>query len=94
MGDEIKAFSWGDWLSGALAAVVAGVILDIPASFAGAATHNAFLGVLLGVAPGVLIAFSSRWVQQGGLRQGVLTGAILVLIVGGLCGGTMAGLAG
>jgi hypothetical protein len=91
MDDESKAFSWGDWFLGAFAAVVAGIILDVPASFAGGATHNGLFAVLIGASPGILIAASSRWVQRGGLRQGVITGAIFVMLVGGLCGGMIAG---
>ena len=86
MGDEIKAFSWGMWVVGAFVSVVAGGMLDVLAVMLAVETKNGFLGLILGAAPGVLIAFFSRRADQNGFGQVLMAGAIFMVLVGGLCG--------
>jgi uncharacterized membrane protein YjjP (DUF1212 family) len=88
MGDEIMPFSWPYWFAGVFVGVAAGGILCL---IGGLATQNVWVAVLCGAAPGVLLSLLSRRATQNGLGQGLLTGACLIVVVGGVCGGLVGG---
>jgi hypothetical protein len=100
MGGEVKRFSFGSFLAGAVLAFLAGLVGNIVASmiagslFGRMNAHNPTLGVLIGVVPGILLIIASRRAAQNGFGQGLLASGILMMLGGGLCGGGVAGLFG
>jgi hypothetical protein len=100
MGGEVKRFSFGSFLAGAVIAFFTGFAGNIAAAMIAGAlwgrinAHNPALGVLLGIIPGIVLIIISRRVAQNGLGQGMLAAGIVMMLGGGLCGGGVAGLFG
>ena len=97
---EVKKFSCGEFLAGGIIGFVLGCVGNgIAMAVSGALfgkynAHNPFLGMLIGIVPGIALIFFSRRLTQRGLGQGILVASVFILLAGGLCGGGVAGLFG
>ena len=91
MRDKIERFSWANWAVGMFIALAGGGMLNLVFLVGAYGNGSRFFSVLLGAAPGILLAVLSQYAGKDGLGQGVLTGACLIAIVGGVCGGNIAG---
>ena len=90
MGDPVrKPFSWAAWLGGFFIALITGLIANLVFGFFAIDLSNPTLGILIELIPGTLFVVLSirRWREA--FEQGFLTGAAIVLLIGGICGATI-----
>jgi len=88
MGDEVKddRFSWRAWFQSFVIALLAGSFLNVVV-FTGASYFYKVRGIgLVGLIPGIALLWVSREHDAHGARQGLMTGAIVVALMGGTCG--------
>lgn len=91
MGGEVtKPFSWWIFVAGLLIAVVTGSALNL---FLGLVSVNrgTFLFIAALVMPGIVIGTFALVTKPNGLREGLITGACLVALAGGICGAVLSG---
>ena len=81
-----EGLSWPQFLAGMIISLLAGGVLNIVAGFAALAIAIRPLGGLVGLIPGAGLALVSRRVGRNGFAQGMLLGACLIALVGGICG--------
>jgi hypothetical protein len=95
MGDEVtvRRFSWPAWIGGLALALFFGCILNVVAGFLGMATQSKILSPLIGITPGLLFALLAFFLRNRsrGFAIGLFTGACIVALVGGICGGALSG---
>jgi Na+/proline symporter len=73
-------------------ALALGALIGFGSTMLGMFTGNFALSIGAGVLPGIAGIFLSRRMRRNGFAQGVLVGACLVILLGGLCGGLGAAL--
>jgi hypothetical protein len=90
---EQKPFSWGVWIGGLMLALVIGGPANVVAGLAAMSQHNAVSGFLIGVIPGVFLMLVYLGIRRNvrALALGILTGACAIALIGGICGGSLAG---
>ena len=86
-----KPFSWGEWTIGFIIALFVGFILNIACGFLAMDMQSTTGAVMIELVPAVLLALAAYRGRRNAFQQGVLAGAALVAIVGGLCGTTLRG---
>jgi hypothetical protein len=96
MGDKVtwpQQFSWGPWIGGLLLALVLGCIGNFFAGLFAINSGSHPAGLLLGLIPGVLFLIIALLLQRRArsFSLGLLTGACVVALVGGVCGWAMVG---
>jgi hypothetical protein len=92
MGNEVvpvRPFSWGAFIGGCCVALFVGLVLNFAAGIFALGTGDTTKSVLLELIPGTAIAaLSSLWWKRE-FGKGLLAGAAVVAIIGGLCGTTL-----
>ena len=92
MGDEVvpvPPFSWGAFIGGFFLALFVGLVLNFVAGLFALGGGSTARSVLIELIPGVVIAaLSTIWVKRE-FGKGLLAGAAVVAIIGGLCGTTL-----
>jgi len=95
MGDEVtvKRFSWPSWIGGLFLSLVFGCILNVVAGLIAASAHSKVLSPLIGITPGLLFGLLAFFMRNRSraFAIGLLTGACVVALVGGICGGELSG---
>ena len=93
MGDEVTTavpFSWGKFILGLILGIVVGGIGAFAAGFGALALENKAVGWLIGAAPGIILAaIGYRFRGRGGLGEGLIVGACIMGLIGGICGEAM-----
>ena len=83
-------FSWGKFILGLIISLVVGFIGAFFAGLASASVKMSAIGWLIGGAPGLILAAIGFWIRRrGGLGEGLLVGACIVALIGGICGQAM-----
>jgi hypothetical protein len=83
--------SWLAFIGGVVVSLLAGAALNIVAGVAALAIAMRPAGGIVGLLPGVALAFMSRRIGRGDFAQGMLLGACLIALVGGICGYNLGG---
>jgi hypothetical protein len=96
MDNEVTAakppFSAGKFVLGLILGLIAGGIAAFAAGFGALAAENYAVGWLIGAAPGVILALIGYRIRgRGGLGEGLLVGACITGLIGGICGEAMSG---
>ena len=93
MGDAVtRPFSWGKFILGVIVALVAGFIGAFFAGLASASVKIAAIGWLIGGAPGLFLGAIGYLIRgRGGFGEGLLVGACVTALIGGICGQAMSG---
>jgi hypothetical protein len=93
MDDAVtRPFSWGKFILGVIVALVAGFIGAFFAGLASASVKIAAIGWLIGAAPGLILGAIGYWIRgRGGFGEGLLVGACVTALIGGICGQAMSG---
>jgi len=87
MNEQIqKPFSWIICITAFAVSLAAGAVLNVGAGLGALALENQPLGAALGALPGTIMILVSRRLSQDGFSQGMLAGACIVALVGGMCG--------
>jgi len=87
-----QPFSWGKFILGMIVSLFIGAIGAFFAGLISASVKMAAVGWLIGGAPGLILAALGYWVRgRGGLGEGLLTGACIIALIGGICGQAMSG---
>src|SRR5688572_8937987 len=96
MGDEVTGpglFSRMPWIVGLLLSLVLGFFGNIVAGLFAINSGSHPAGLLLGLIPGALLLLVAFLLRQRArsFSIGLLTGACIIALVGGLCGWSMVG---
>jgi hypothetical protein len=93
MGESIaRPFSWGKFIAGLIIGLAVGFIGAFFAGLFSASVRMAAVGWLIGAAPGLILAAIGFWTRgRGGLGEGLLVGACITALIGGICGQAMSG---
>ena len=84
------SFSGGKFILGLILSLVLGFIGAFFAGLISASVKMAAVGWLIGAAPGLLLGALGLWLRgRGGLGEGLLVGACIVALIGGICGQAM-----
>jgi uncharacterized membrane protein len=94
MGEPVtkQPFSGGKFVLGLLAGLFLGAIGAFFAGLMSASVRMAAVGWLIGGAPGLILAAIGFWIRgRGGFGEGLLIGASIFALIGGICGQAMSG---
>lgn len=94
MGNEVtEQFSWGPWVGGLVLALFFGCIGNVVAGLFAINSGSHPAGLLVGLIPGALFLLVAFLLlrRARSFSMGLLTGACIVALVGGLCGWAMVG---
>ena len=87
-----EPFSGGKFILGLFLGLVVGGIGAFAAGFGALAAESYAVGWLIGGAPGLILAFIGYRVRgRGGLGEGLLVGACITALIGGICGEGLSG---
>jgi len=85
-------FSWGKFILGLIVGLAVGGIGAFAAGFGALAAENYAVGWLIGAAPGIVLAALGFWKRRrGGFGEGLLVGACITGLIGGICGESLSG---
>lgn len=95
MGDAVTVgrFSWPGWIGGLVLALFFGAVGNVIAGLFAINSGSHGAGMLLGLIPGTVLLLAAFLLQRRSrsFSLGLLTGACVVALVGGLCGWAMVG---
>ena len=86
---ETEQFSWGAWWLGLVISLFIGGIAAFFAGLVASSLKVVIESALIGAIPGVILVIVSRFTPRQGFAQGLLVGGIIILAIGGACGGAM-----
>lgn len=87
-----RPFSWGMFILGLILSLFVGAIGAFFAGLVSASVKVAAVGWLIGAAPGLILGALGLWLRgRGGLGEGLLAGACIIALIGGICGQAMSG---
>jgi hypothetical protein len=87
-----RPLSWGKFILGLFLGLVAGFIGAFFAGLGSASVKMSAIGWLIGAAPGLILAALGFWIRgRGGFGEGLLVGACVTALIGGICGQAMSG---
>ncbi len=84
-------FSWGKFIGGLLLGLFGGFIGAFFAGLISASVKMAAVGWLIGAAPGLILGAIGFWVRGRGFGEGLMVGAGIAALIGGICGQAMSG---
>lgn len=85
---DVRPFSWGVWIGGLFLALLFGGAANVAAGLMAMSQNNGVLGFFIGAAPGLLILglAAALYGRVRSLALGMVTGACVILLIGGICG--------
>lgn len=83
---QAQRFSWGGWIGGFLAAFVLGSFGNAVVIAIGFQINVTAISTILGILPGLIMIVISRRTQRNSFASGLLVGACLIALLGGICG--------